>query len=214
MKHEEKTLVMVSLENRDCDYKIVGGTVEANAYELYEKCHRDYDHHEENGDQIFTFSAIGEIPENDEEREALETASYEGKAAKVFDRWENDGEKYIYFKANFDDGEGPENFATKIIYVVFNGRQEYLTYNGTIPHPELGTVDTNVTINEKNYCLSIPAKFDEDGEPYRADDFGIVTDEGGKTYDLHDGDPFEDKVPNVPNNLWMDIAEEVVPNKA
>lgn len=127
MKHEEKTLIMVSLENRDCYYKIVGGTVEANAYELYKKYHRDYDNHEENGDQIFTFSAIGEIPENDEEREALETASYEGKAAKVFDRWENDGEKYIYFKANFDEGEGPENFATKIIYVVFNGKQEYLT---------------------------------------------------------------------------------------
>lgn len=214
MKHEKKTLVMISLENRDCDYEIVEGSVEFSAYELYERFHGDYDHHEENGDQIFTFSAMGMIPETEEEREALETASDEGKAAKVFNGWEGEHKKFIYFKANFDDGEGPEDFAIEAIYVVFNGRQEYLTYNRTIHHPDLGTVDTNVTINEKNYCLSIPAKFDEDGEPYRTDDFGTVTDGDGKTYNLHEGDPFEDKVPNVPNNLWMDIAEEVVPNRA
>lgn len=215
MKREEKTLVMVSLESRDCDYKIVDGTVEANACELYEKYGRGYpNNYEANGDQIFTFEAIGEIPENEEERESLESESDDGRKARVWNGWKNGREEYIYFKSNFDDGEGPEDFAIEAIYVVFNGRQEYLTYNGTIPHPDLGTVDTNVTINEKNYCLSIPAKFDEDGEPYRTDDFGIVTDEGGKTYNLHDDDPFEDKVPNVPNNLWMDIAEEVVPNKA
>lgn len=219
MRQERKTLVMVSLENRNCDYEIVDDPVEYAAYELYVRFHGEYDHHEENGDQIFTFSAIGKIPETEAEKEELEEASDAGHYAPVeYTLPAYAGERAkgytIYFKANYDDGEGPEDFAIEAIYIVFNGRQEYLTYDGTIPHPELGTVDVNVTINEKNYCLSIPAKFDEDGEPWRTDDFGTVTDENGKVYDLHKGDPFEDKVPNVPNNLWMGIAEEAVPNQA
>ena len=94
---------------------------------------------------------------------------------------------------NYDNGDGsPENFATKIINVVVNGRQVYLSYNGTIPHPELGTVEVNVTIKEKNYCLSIPAKFDEWGDPWRTDDLGIVTDDKGRDFDLHEVNPYED----------------------
>lgn len=207
MKREKRTLVMIMLENRGGDYEIVDDSVEANAYDLYRRFHGEYDHHEENGDQIFTFSAMGEIPETEEEEEALENAADEGKAEKVFDGFKGNKEKYIYFKADFfDAGKGPENFADESIDIVRNGKQVYLTYNGTIPHPDLGTVDTNVTINERNYGLSIPVEFDEFGDPHRTDYYGTVTDETGKVFDLH-----KDSVPGVHDFLWMDIAEEVAP---
>lgn len=218
MRQERKTLVMVSLENRDCDYEIVDDSVEYAAYELYERFHNNYDHHEENGDQIFTFSAIGKVPETEAEKEKLEEASDAGYYAPVeYTLPAYAGERAkgytIYFKANYDDGEGPEDFADKAIYVVFNGRQEYLIYNNTIPHPESGTVTANVTIDEKDYCLSIPAKFDEDGEPYSTGDLGTVTDGKGNTFNLDEGDPLENKVPGVPNPLWVDIVEEIVPDR-
>lgn len=216
MKQERKTLVMVSLENRDCDYEIVDDSVEYAAYELYERFHRDYDHHEENGDQIFTFSAMGEIPETEEEREALGTATDEGKAAAVFNGWDGDRKKYIYFKSDFDGCEGPENFAEKEIDIVRNGKQVYFKkWDDTkVINHELGTVSIDVTIDEKDYCLSIPVKFDEDGEPYGTGDLGTVTDEKGNTFNLDEGDPLENKVPGVPNPLWVDIVEEIVPDMA
>lgn len=55
----------------------------------------------------------------------------------------------MYFKSNYENLEGPEDFATKIIYVVTNGEQVYISYNGTIPYPKLGTVSVNVTIMER-----------------------------------------------------------------
>lgn len=207
MKHEEKTLVMVSLENRDCDYKIVGGTVEANAYKLYEKYGRGYPtNYEANGDQIFTFEAIGEIPENEEEREALESESDDGRKARVWNGWKNGREEYIYFRANFDDGESPENFAEKLIDVVRNGKQVYAKKwdESRFINHELETVSIDVTINGKDYCFYAPVEFDKDGYAWLGNGPGVVVDGNGTTYDLN-----KSSVPGVPDGLWSDIADDI-----
>lgn len=206
MKQERKTLIMISLENRDCDYEIVDDSVENAAYELYERFHGEYDYHEENGDQIFTFSAVGMIPETEEEREALETDSDEGKAAAVFNGWDGDRKKYIYFKADFDGCEGPENFAEKEIDVIRNGKQVYLKkWDDTqVINHELGTVSIDVTIDEKDYNFSVPVEFDKDGYTWLGNGPGVVVDEKGTTYDLN-----KSSVPGVPDGLWADIADDL-----
>lgn len=215
MNYEKKTLIVVDDGRDDANIpEIVEGAIENLAYELY----KDYMAHRITGDQIYVFEAIGVTPETEEEKEALESEVENNKAMKLLyvkpvAIGKSARAEYIYFKVDYDNGDGgPENFAKKIIDVVVNGRQVYLSYHGTIPHPELGTVEANVTIKEKNYCLSIPAEFDEWGDPWRTDDLGIVTDEKGRAFDLHEVNPYEDIVPEVPDVLWMDIAEEVVPN--
>lgn len=209
MKHEKKTLVMIYNE-RSCENnpEIVNDTVENTAYELY----KNFINHRITGEEIYTFEVTGNIPETIEEKRILETTTEEGKAIalkEVSSTFNGKPAKShtIYFKADYDDGEGPECFASKYIEVVKNGKQVYISYNGSIPYPKLGTVAVNVTINEINYCLSIPVKFDEFDTPWKTDNFGVVVDKNGNTFDLHN-----DSVPGIPDALWMDIIEEVVPN--
>lgn len=209
MKYEKKVLIMI-FDERNCENnpEIVDGSIENNAYVLYRK----YMDNEITGDEIYTFETVGATPETSEEKAALEADVENGKAVKLpfvksVSKDEAAHTKYMYFKSNYENLEGPEDFATKIIYVVTNGEQVYISYNGTIPYPKLGTVSVNVTIMEKNYSLSIPAEFDEFGNPWKKDDLGTVTDESGKSFDLN-----KVSVPKVPDLLWLDIAEEVVPN--